>query len=71
VARIPFDPRPPEAPSCLCLSANAGSARGLGVAEFQTIGSWNNRVRWNPSGRPAIATIRAEVLTLCRLHPNY
>lgn len=35
---IPFDPRPPEAPSGLRLSANAGTARGMGEEEFCKIG---------------------------------
>ena len=69
--QIPFDPRPPEAPSGLRLSANAGTARGFGVAEFRTIGGWIDRVLCNPSDGPAIAAVRAEVLDLCRRHPIY
>ena len=69
--QIPFDPRPPEAPSGLRLSANAGSARGFGVPEFQTIGRWIDRVLRDPSDEQAIATTRAEVLDLCRRHPIY
>jgi glycine hydroxymethyltransferase len=69
--QIPFDPRPPEAPSGLRLSANAGTARGFGAPEFQMIGGWIDRVLRNPSDGPAIAAVRAEVLDLCRRHPIY
>lgn len=69
--QIPFDPRPPEAPSGLRLSANAGTARGFGTAEFRSIGSWIDRVLRDPSDRGTIAAIRDEVLALCRRHPIY
>ncbi len=69
--QIPFDPRPPEAPSGLRLSANAGTARGFGAAEFRTIGSWIDRVLADPADRQVIAAVRAEVLALCRRHPIY
>src|SRR3546814_6400217 len=58
--QIPFDAHPPEAPSGLRLSANAGSARGFGVPEFQAIGGWIDRALANPSDRQAIASIRSE-----------
>lgn len=69
--QIPFDPRPPEAPSGLRLSANAGTARGFGTAEFRSIGSWIDRVLRDPSDRGTIAAVRDEVLALCRRHPIY
>jgi glycine hydroxymethyltransferase len=69
--QIPFDAHPPEAPSGLRLSANAGSARGFGVPEFQAIGGWIDRVLADPSDRRAIASIREEVLSLCRRYPIY
>ena len=69
--QIPFDSRPPEAPSGLRLSANAGSARGFGVAEFRLIGSWIDRVLRDPADERAIAAIREEVLALSRRHPIY
>lgn len=69
--QIPFDPRPPEAPSGLRLSANAGTARGFGTAEFRSVGSWIDRVLRDPSDRGTIAAVRDEVLALCRRHPIY
>jgi len=69
--QIPFDPRPPEAPSGLRLSANAGSARGFGAAEFRLIGGWIDRILADPSDRRAISSCREEVLSLCRRYPIY
>lgn len=69
--QIPFDPRPPEAPSGLRLSANAGTARGFGAAEFRSIGGWIDRVLRDPADRGTIAAVRQEVLALCRRHPIY
>ena len=54
---IPFDPRPPEAPSGLRLSSNAGTTRGFGVAEFQAIAGWIDRVLQNPGDDQAIAAV--------------
>ncbi len=68
---IPFDPRPPEAPSGLRLSSNAGTTRGFGAAEFQTIGRWIDRVLQNPDDTQTISAIRLEVLELCERHPIY
>src|SRR3546814_11810683 len=51
--QIPFDRRPPEAPSGLRLSAHAGSARGFGVAEFRPLGSWGDPALRTPAeGEP-------------------
>jgi glycine hydroxymethyltransferase len=68
---IPFDPRPPEAPSGLRLSSNAGTTRGFAVLEFETIGRWISRVLQDPTEAQAIAAVRQEVLTLCNRHPIY
>lgn len=68
---IPFDPRPPEAPSGLRLSSNAGTTRGFGVAEFQRIGAWIARIVRNPSDLRTIDAVRQEVLALCRAFPIY
>ncbi|BDV35880.1 serine hydroxymethyltransferase [Methylocystis iwaonis] len=68
---IPFDPRPPEAPSGLRLSSNAGTTRGFGVAEFQRIGAWIARIVRNPSDLRTIDATRQEVLALCRAFPIY
>ncbi|WP_442755062.1 serine hydroxymethyltransferase [Methylocystis sp. JAN1] len=68
---IPFDPRPPEAPSGLRLSSNAGTTRGFGVPEFERIGDWIARIARNPSDMQAIQQARQEVLALCRAFPIY
>ncbi len=68
---IPFDPHPPEAPSGLRLSSNAGTTRCFGVSEFQTIGGWIDRVLENPTYAQAIATFREKVRSLCEKHPIY
>lgn len=68
---IPFDPRPPEAPSGLRLSSNAGTARGFGASDFQAIGRWIDRVLQDPADERAIAEVRDDVLALCRKHPIY
>ncbi|PPD41395.1 MAG: serine hydroxymethyltransferase [Methylocystis sp.] len=68
---IPFDPRPPEAPSGLRLSSNAGTTRGFGVSEFERIADWIARILRDPSDMQAINTAREEVLALCRAFPIY
>jgi len=68
---IPFDPRPPEAPSGLRLSSNAGTTRGFGMAEFEKIGDWIARVVRDPSDTRAIEATREDVLALCRAFPIY
>ncbi len=69
--QIPFDIRPPEAPSGLRLSSNAGTARGFGPVEFQAIAGWIERVIRNHADEPAIASVRDEVTDLCRKFPIY
>ncbi|WP_036283132.1 serine hydroxymethyltransferase [Methylocystis sp. ATCC 49242] len=68
---IPFDMRPPEAPSGLRLSSNAGTTRGFGVGEFQTIARWIDRVLRAPDDGREIAAIREEVRKLCAEFPIY
>ena len=68
---IPFDTRPPEAPSGLRLSSNAGTTRGFGAAEFETIAQWIDRVLKNPGDDSTIAAIRNDVAALCAKHPIY
>ena len=68
---IPFDPRPPEAPSGLRLSSNAGTTRGFGAPEFEKIGEWIAHILRNPDNRAAIEATREEVLALCRAFPIY
>ncbi|HEY8126603.1 MAG TPA: serine hydroxymethyltransferase [Methylocystis sp.] len=68
---IPFDARPPEAPSGLRLSSNAGTTRGFGVAEFEAIAGWIDRVLKNPSDDALIDAVRKDVAALCAQHPIY
>jgi glycine hydroxymethyltransferase len=68
---IPFDPRPPEAPSGLRLSSNAGTTRGLTRADFHSIGRWIDRVLRDPSDSAAIAAVYAELRALCTSYPIY
>jgi glycine hydroxymethyltransferase len=68
---IPFDPHPPEAPSGLRLSANAGTARGFGVVQFEAIAGWIMRVLTAPGDDALIADVRDEVRTLCGDFPIY
>lgn len=69
--QIPFDTRPPEAPSGLRLSANAGTARGFGTAEFETVGGWIAQVLKAPSDAAQLARLREEVRALCARFPIY
>jgi glycine hydroxymethyltransferase len=68
---VPFDPRPPEAPSGLRLSANAGTTRGFGVAEFERVAGWIANIVRDPGNEAFLAATRAEVLALCRAFPIY
>jgi len=73
---IPFDPGTPEDPSGLRLSSNAGTARGLGVPEFQQIGRWIGQVldglATGANDNGAVERrVKAEVAALCRQFPIY
>ncbi len=68
---IPFDPRPPEAPSGLRISSNAGTTRGFGVTEFELVAEWIDRVLRSPADAPLLEAIRKEVAALCAKHPIY
>jgi glycine hydroxymethyltransferase len=66
---VPFDPRPPEAPSGLRLSSNAGTTRGFTDAEFRTIAGWLERVLQDPNDEKTIAVLREDVRALCMRFP--
>ncbi len=73
---IPFDPNPPEDPSGLRLSRNAGTARGFGTGDFLQIGHWIGELLDGLAGAPddngaVEARVRAEVGELCRRHRIY
>ncbi len=73
---IPFDPNPPEDPSGLRLSSNAGTARGFGVEDFAEIGRWIGAVLEGLAAVPhdngdVEARVREQVGALCRRYPIY
>ncbi|PZQ11309.1 MAG: serine hydroxymethyltransferase [Ancylobacter novellus] len=68
---IPFDPRPPEAPSGLRLSSNAGTARGLGVEEFREIGRMIARIAHAPQDEGVIADAAKAVAEMTARFPIY
>jgi glycine hydroxymethyltransferase len=68
---IPFDTRPPEAPSGLRLSSNAGTTRGFREQEFRRIGTMIDRVVSAPSDAAVLAAVKAEVTALCAGFPIY
>jgi len=69
--QIPFDTRPPEAPSGLRLSSSAGTTRGFGRDEFRQIGDWIVRAIEARGDAAALAAIHEDVRTLCRRFPIY
>ncbi|MBF6649620.1 serine hydroxymethyltransferase [Methylobacter sp. BlB1] len=72
---IPFDPLPAEIASGIRLSANAGTTRGFGTAEFAQIAGWIAEVLdglANNAGNAAVeAHVREQVSALCRAFPIY
>ena len=73
---IPFDPEKPMVTSGVRLGTPAGTTRGFGEAEFETIGALILRVldalSKNPEGDTAVeAQVRAEVRALCAAFPIY
>ncbi|SON58008.1 Serine hydroxymethyltransferase 1 [Hartmannibacter diazotrophicus] len=69
--QIPFDPCPPEAPSGLRLSSNAGTARGFDETDFAMVAHWIDTVLRASTDETTLAGVRSEVLALCRAHPIY
>ncbi len=73
---IPFDPEKPAITSGVRLGTPAGTTRGFGIKEFQTVGSLIVEVldglAANPDDNGAIETkVRNQVLDLCRAFPIY
>ena len=72
---VPFDPEKPAVTSGLRLGSPAGTTRGFGVAEFQTIGNLISDVldvlaEGREMGQVE-AAVRGEVEALCRRFPIY
>ena len=74
---VPFDPQPPMVTSGVRLGTPAGTTRGFGVAEFQTVGNLIARVldavaAGDGEAAPEEeAAVRAEVEALCARFPIY
>ncbi|MCO5156165.1 MAG: serine hydroxymethyltransferase [Aquamicrobium sp.] len=73
---IPNDPEKPFVTSGVRLGSSAGTTRGFGTAEFETVGVMILRVldalAQNPEGDAAVeAQVRAEVRALCEAFPIY
>ena len=71
---VPGDTQPPTITSGLRLGSSAGTARGLGTAEFARVGDWIadmlEAIRHGKAGRET-ARIRAEVTELVEDFPIY
>jgi len=73
---IPFDPEKPAITSGVRLGTPAGTTRGFGIREFQTVGSLIVEVldglAANPDDNSAVeAKVRTQVLDLCSTFPIY
>jgi glycine hydroxymethyltransferase len=73
---IPFDPEKPMVTSGIRLGTPAGTTRGFGVAEFQTVGNLISDVldglAANGEDNGAVeARVRTEVEALCKRFPIY
>lgn len=69
---VPGDPQPPTVTSGLRLGSSAGTARGLGVAEFAQVGHWVADVLHGlAAGDDQSAEIHRQVTTLVDRFPIY
>jgi glycine hydroxymethyltransferase len=74
---VPFDPQKPQVTSGIRIGSPAGTTRGLGVAEFRTIGRLMTAVldglAANGEGANAKveAQVRSEAMALCEQFPIY
>lgn len=73
---IPFDPEKPTITSGVRLGTPAGTTRGFGLSEWQTIGTLIGEVLdglvANPEDNSKVEmVVRGKVLDLCRRHPIY
>jgi len=66
---IPFDPETPFVTSGLRLGTPAMTSRGMGVAEFTTIGQWIADLLKAPEDEALQEQVRAEVHRLCAHFP--
>ena len=74
---VPFDPEKPQVTSGIRVGSPAGTTRGFGVAEFQTIGRLMARVldglaaNGEEGNAKTEADVKAEAIALCRRFPIY
>jgi glycine hydroxymethyltransferase len=74
---VPFDPEKPTVTSGIRIGSPAGTTRGFGVAEFQTIGRLMVKVldglaaRGDDANAKIEAEVQAEAVALCRRFPIY
>ena len=71
---VPNDPESPRITSGLRLGSSAGTARGLGVAEFTQIGHWIADIldaMRSGDAEPTAASVREDVRTLVARFPIY
>lgn len=66
---IPDDPRSPMITSGLRFGTPATTTRGFKEAEMEAIAAWINRVVESKGDEATIATVRAEVKSLCEQFP--
>jgi len=66
---IPFDKNPPMKASGIRVGTPAVTTRGMGLEEMDTIGRLMVKTLNNPADEAVIASVRAEVQTLCRRFP--
>ena len=68
---IPFDQNPPMVASGVRLGTPAVTTRGMGEAEMDLIADYFTRVLASPEDSGVLATVKAEIETLCRKFPLY
>ena len=68
---IPFDQNPPMVASGVRLGTPAVTTRGMGEPEMDQIAEFIARVLAAPENESVLATVKAEVETLCRKFPLY
>jgi glycine hydroxymethyltransferase len=68
---IPFDQNPPMVASGVRLGTPAVTTRGMGEAEMDLIADYITRVLASPEDTGVLATVKAEIETLCRKFPLY
>ncbi len=68
---IPFDQNPPMVASGVRLGTPAVTTRGMGEAEMDLVADYITRVLAAPDDHAALATVKAEIETLCRKFPLY